>query len=158
MNYRVRPMVTADVDMVAEVEKQSFVVAWSRDAFQLEMEENELAHYFVAEAQGQVVGYAGMWIILDEAHITNVAVLPQYRGMGMGAALMAALMSFAVSQGVACMTLEVRQSNDVAKRLYESLGFAARGLRRQYYTDTQEDAVIMWLDDLEKHMDKKSAT
>ena len=148
MSKIIRKMALEDIDMVVEIEKQCFSTPWSREAFENELEENELAHYFVAEIDGLVVGYAGMWIILDEAHVTNVAVLPGYRNMKLGLELMNALIEFSRSNRVSCMTLEVRRSNLVAQKLYGDLGFVPRGLRRQYYTDTQEDAIIMWLDNI----------
>jgi ribosomal-protein-alanine N-acetyltransferase len=144
----IRMMNPADIDIVLIVEEQCFAVPWSRAAFEAEIEDNDLAHYFVAQVDGQVVGYAGMWIILDEAHITNVAVLPAFQRRGFGEKLMDALMALAKFKGAASMTLEVRVSNVDAQRLYRRMGFAARGLRRQYYTDTQEDALIMWRDNL----------
>lgn len=144
----IRAMELADIDAVLAVEEVSFVTPWSRSAFVAEIEDNDLACYLVAEAEGQVVGYAGMWVILDEAHVTNVALLPAFRGRGLGARLMDALCQVAKALGAARMTLEVRPSNLAAQRLYGKLGFEARGIRPGYYTDTQEDALIMWRDKL----------
>lgn len=148
MNTGIRAMGFDDIDQVVAVERQAFPVPWSRAAFEIELTENSLAHYLVAEVDGAVVGYCGMWIILDEAHLTNVAVLAEFRGQGIGRCLLTTLMEYARLQGATCMTLEVRRSNSAAQRLYGRLGFVARGLRRQYYTDTAEDAVIMWRDSL----------
>lgn len=145
---RTRDMSSADIDRVLTVEEACFTIPWSRTAFEVELADNDLAHYFVVETEGQVVGYAGTWIILDEAHVTNVAVLPAYQRRGFGETLMNALMELARAKGATCMTLEVRVSNTDAQRLYRRLGFVVRGLRRQYYTDTQEDALIMWRDKL----------
>jgi len=92
-----------------------------------------------------VVGYAGLWIVLDEAHITNVAVHPDYRGAGYGRALMVELISRAAMLGAFKLSLEVRVSNGVARDLYKSLGFVDKGFRRKYYSDNGEDAIIMWL-------------
>ena len=148
MRTGIRAMDLNDIDMVVAVEEQAFSVPWSRAAFETELDENELAHYLVAEVDGVVVGYCGMWIILDEAHLTNVAVLSEHRGKGIGHSLLTTLMGYAKVRGATCMTLEVRRSNTAAQRLYRRLGFIPRGLRRQYYTDTQEDALIMWRDSL----------
>ncbi|MDR3589965.1 MAG: ribosomal protein S18-alanine N-acetyltransferase [Negativicutes bacterium] len=148
MKTGIRSMDVNDIDPVVTVEQQSFAIPWSRAAFETELAENTLAHYLVAEVDGAVVGYCGMWIILDEAHLTNVAVLPEYRSQGIGRSLLITLMEYAKLRGATCMTLEVRKSNYSAQRLYRRLGFMPRGLRRQYYTDTAEDAVIMWRDDL----------
>ncbi len=143
---KIRVMTTADVDSVSNIEELSFSLPWSRKAFAAEIAENDLAHYLVAEVVDQLVAYAGMWMILDEAHVTNVAVLPDYRGQGIGKLIMASLILYAEQQGAKRMTLEVRPSNEIAKNLYRQFGFVAAGLRKQYYTDTKEDAIIMWLD------------
>ncbi len=144
----IRAMELADIDAVLAVEEASFVTPWSRPAFAAEIEDNDLACYLVVEAGGKVVGYAGMWVILDEAHVTNVALLPVFRGRGLGTRLMDALCMIAKALGAVRMTLEVRPSNHAAQRLYGKLGFEARGVRPGYYTDTKEDAVIMWRDKL----------
>lgn len=139
-------MQLADVDGVTEIERQAFITPWSRDSFVRELTENIYAHYMVARAGQRVVGYAGMWVVLDEAHVTNVAVHPDWRGRKVGERLMAALMEQARRLGATRMTLEVRASNHVAQSLYRKLGFRSSGIRPGYYTDTREDAVIMWLD------------
>lgn len=144
----IRPMELADVDAVVAVEQVSFITPWSRDAFVAETDDNDLAVYLVLEADGRVIGYVGMWVIMDEAHVTNVAVLPAFRGQGHGERLMRALIDKARGRGARRMTLEVRPSNAAALGLYGKLGFVPYGLRPRYYTDTQEDAVIMWLDGL----------
>ncbi|HEY3423173.1 MAG TPA: ribosomal protein S18-alanine N-acetyltransferase [Negativicutes bacterium] len=141
---QIRRMEVTDVDEVFFVESQSFLSPWSRDTFEGEVLENDLAYYLVLVIDEQVIGYAGMWLILDEAHVTNIAILPQYRAKGLGEKLVAALVEHAKAKGAVSMTLEVRVSNVVARHLYDKLGFESCGLRRQYYTDTQEDALIMW--------------
>jgi ribosomal-protein-alanine N-acetyltransferase len=141
---QIRRMEVTDVDEVFFVESQSFLSPWSRDTFEGEVLENDLAYYLVLVVDEQVIGYAGMWLILDEAHVTNIAILPQYRTKGLGEKLVAALVEHAKAKGAVSMTLEVRVSNVVARHLYDKLGFESCGLRRQYYTDTQEDALIMW--------------
>lgn len=144
----IAPMRLADLDDVLQVESLSFVTPWSRQAFMQELTENGHAHYLVARAGERVVAYGGMWVVLDEAHVTNVAVHPDWRGRRVGDRLMLALMRLALRRGATRMTLEVRVSNHVAQNLYTKLGFKPSGLRRGYYTDTREDAVIMWLDPL----------
>lgn len=129
---------------VAEIEKESFANPWSQAAFEAELE-NGAARYIVALEYGEVAGYAGYWHILDEAHVTNVAVRKDKRGLGYGRSIMESLLELAVAEGIVHMTLEVRVSNAVARALYSSMGFRELGLRRGYYEDNGEDAVIMWL-------------
>lgn len=132
------------LDQVLEIEKASFPTPWSRDAFKGEILQNDFARYIVAVSDNAVIGYGGMWIILDEAHITNVAVRPDLRGRSIGKVLMMEIIRQAVMKGANSMTLEVRPSNKPARKLYHSLGFKERGLRKRYYSDTNEDAIIMW--------------
>lgn len=143
--YIIRRMTMADVDGVAAVEAATFPTPWSRDAFASEMK-NVAARYLVAEKDGRVIGYAGAWIILDESHITNIAVLKEARGQGVGRALTAGLMQYLSNLGAAYATLEVRKSNEVAQSLYVSLGFIKLGVRKRYYEDNGEDALIMVCD------------
>ena len=143
----IRRMNEFDIDSVLIVEEECFTLPWSRAGFVAEMK-NELAHYLVIVDRGTIIGYAGMWLIVDEAHVTNVAILPEYRGQKLGEKLMSALIEHAKDRGALCMTLEVRTSNTVAQGLYAKFGFVSRGRRRNYYSDTQEDALIMWCDKL----------
>lgn len=129
---------------VLETEQVSFPTPWSKQAFLSEIRENGFAHYYVGLIGNKVAGYAGMWIIIDEAHITNIAVHPNYRGQKLGKALLVHLMREALSLGAERITLEVRPSNTIAQQLYRKLGFAPVGIRKGYYTDTNEDAIIMW--------------
>jgi ribosomal-protein-alanine N-acetyltransferase len=140
-----RRMNEMDIDRVLIVEEQSFTQPWSRAGFVGEMK-NELAYYLVMVDNGTIIGYAGMWIIVDEAHVTNVAILPEYRGRKYGEKLMSGLIERAKDRGALSMTLEVRTSNVVAQGLYAKFGFVSRGIRRNYYSETQEDALIMWCD------------
>lgn len=143
----IRRMNEMDIDGVLAVEEEAFTTPWSRMGFVTEMK-NELSYYLVMVDSGKIIGYAGMWLIVDEAHVTNVAILSAYRGQKLGEKLMGALIEHAKNRGALSMTLEVRTSNDVAQRLYAKFGFVSRGIRRKYYTDTQEDAMIMWCDQL----------
>ena len=143
--YIIRRMTMADVDGVAAVEAATFPTPWSRDAFASEMK-NAAARYLVAEKDGKIIGYAGAWIIIDESHITNIAVLSDCRGQGIGRALTAGLMQYLSNLGAAYATLEVRKSNTVAQNLYVSLGFIKLGVRKRYYEDNGEDALIMVCD------------
>ena len=134
-----------DVEQIWQIEQVSFSNPWSKQAFYGELETNQYAYYFVMELDGKMIGYAGMWLIFDEAHVTNVAIRPEGRGKKLGELLMRHLMVTAKSIGANRMTLEVRVSNNVAISLYKKLGFAAEGVRKNYYADTMEDAVIMWV-------------
>lgn len=141
--YIIRRMTAADVDQVHALEAATFVDPWSRESFQDEMEKNCCARYLVAERDGIILAYAGAWMILEEGHITNVAVTPSERGKGLGKAITAALMQYAANLGVQYMTLEVRKSNLVAQSLYQSLGFQTLGVRKRYYENNGEDALLM---------------
>lgn len=136
------------LEEVLALEKLCFSNPWSRQAYLFELENNRLAHYVVAEEDGKVIGYGGMWILMDEAHLTNIAVHPDYRRRGVGELILRTLMAKAYTLGARRMTLEVRQSNYAAQRLYKKLGFVGVGYRKGYYTDNQEDALIMWNDKL----------
>ena len=144
----IRDMYLNDLDAVLRIERTSFPTPWARAAFQTELVDNTFAVYLVLEFHGRLAAYGGMWLILDEAHVTNVAVDPEFRGHGFGEQMMRGLMARAMTQGARRMTLEVARSNLVAQNLYQKLGFVQLGVRRNYYTDTHEDAFIMWKDPL----------
>ncbi|ARU63861.1 ribosomal-protein-alanine N-acetyltransferase [Tumebacillus avium] len=137
-------MVLEDLDRVMEIEHQSFSLPWSREAYVAELTNNHFAKYLVVTLGGDVVGYAGMWVILDEAHITNIAIDPAVRGRRLGEHLMREMMAWSMAHGAERMTLEVRVSNLAAQKLYDRLGFQSYGIRKGYYTDNNEDAMIMW--------------
>lgn len=142
-DYLMRPLAMSDLDAMEKLERECFTLPWSRYSFANELK-NRCARYIVLEAEGVIVGYAGMWVVIDEGHITNVAVSPDHRQKGYGKSLMLELMRRALEEGVCLMTLEVRKSNDIAQTLYTQLGFEPCGLRKGYYTDNGEDAVLMW--------------
>jgi ribosomal-protein-alanine N-acetyltransferase len=147
MKYLLRLMNVKDIPQVVDIEKQSFPTPWSAYAFNCELADNDFAHYLIvtrADHPEQVLGYGGMWIIIDEAHITNIAINKEYRGQKLGEFLMQGMFSLALQKGAVRMTLEVRPSNDIAKKLYKKMGFKAAGIRPGYYVDTNEDALIMW--------------
>ncbi|HKL10920.1 MAG TPA: ribosomal protein S18-alanine N-acetyltransferase [Clostridia bacterium] len=144
MELRIRRMTIEDLDRVMEIEKESFSVPWSRDSYESEISRNILSLYLVMEGEGQIIGYCGMWFILDEAHITNIAVQKSSRGEGVGTRLVECLMEEAFKKGVRNLTLEVREGNIAARKLYEKMGFVVEGRRPGYYPDNHEDAIIMW--------------
>lgn len=139
----IRRMELKDLDTVAAIEAATFARPWSRNSFEQELTRNVAARYLVAELEGKVVGYAGAWIILDESHITNIAIEESCRGRGIGKQLTAGLMQYLSNLGAAYATLEVRVSNERAQNLYKGLGFVSVGKRKKYYEDNNEDAYLM---------------
>ena len=140
----VRKGIAEDAAAVAELEQLCFAVPWSRESIIRDLTENELAEYIVAELDGRIVGYVGLWVVVVEVHINNVAVSPAFRRRHIAAALIEAVLRFAENAGVKGFTLEVRAGNEPARRLYEKFGFQQAGVRKGYYEDNGEDAVIMW--------------
>jgi ribosomal-protein-alanine N-acetyltransferase len=144
-----------DLAAVHAIEQASFTSPWPPNAYRSELETNRLAHYLVARAGhgGEVVGYGGMWIMVDEAHITTFAVHPAWRRQHIGERLLLAFLDLAIDRAAHEATLEVRLSNLPARRLYEKYGFRPVGLRPRYYSDDHEDALIMTTEPLtERHM------
>jgi ribosomal-protein-alanine N-acetyltransferase len=152
-----RSMTLDDVATIVRIERESFTSPWSEEAFRTELTQNLFARYMVMELGGIILGYGGMWIIVDEAHVTNIAVDERYRGRGLGERLLREMMRTAVWLGARRMTLEVRVSNDTAQSLYRKLGFEPSGLRPGYYSDNREDALIMWAE-LEPGADEAAGT
>lgn len=140
-----RLMTVEDIDQIYKIEISSFTIPWSKEAFFNEMTTNQYAKYVVMELGDTIIGYCGLWIIFDEGHITNIAVLPEYRGRKLGDALLKQVIEFSRSQGVKTLSLEVRLSNEVAQNLYRKYGFKAGGIRKNYYVDNHEDALVMWV-------------
>jgi ribosomal-protein-alanine N-acetyltransferase len=144
----IEDMTLADVDPVQEVERASFPVPWPANAFRHELTQNKNARYIVAREDDRVVGYAGLWLSLDEAHITTFAVHPDRRRRKVGERMLIRLFDLATELSAEWLTLEVRASNVGAQRLYEKYGFRPAGIRRRYYSDNNEDAIIMWTERL----------
>jgi len=144
----IEDMTLADVDGVQEVERASFPVPWPANAFRHELTQNKNARYLVAREGDRVIGYAGLWLSLDEAHITTFAVHPDRRRRKVGERMLVRIFDLASDLGAEWLTLEVRASNMGAQRLYEKYGFRPAGIRRRYYSDNNEDAIIMWTERL----------
>lgn len=142
-NFTLRGMTKKDIADIHRLEKLCFKTPWSQEAFRGELK-NQAAHYLVLCDGERIAAYGGMWVMFDEAHVTNVGVDPEYRRMGLGERLMRSLMRSASQMGATAMTLEVRAGNIAAQELYSKLGFERAGVRRGYYADTQEDALILW--------------
>ena len=149
-----RTLLPEDAEGVARVERESFPTPWSREDFWREAS-NDFACYIVALDDMEIIGFAGCWISFEEAQVTNIALTSAQRGRGLGKVLMAKLMRAAAERGAERMTLEVRPSNTPALRLYEGLGFAAIGVRKKYYQDNDEDAILMWHTKLKDFADER---
>jgi ribosomal-protein-alanine N-acetyltransferase len=143
-------MTVADLPEVQAIERASFTTPWPPQAYRSEIESNRLASYLVARVEGRVVGFGGVWLMVDEAHITTFAVHPDWRRQRVGERILLGLLDIAAERGAREATLEVRLSNLAARRLYEKYGFRPVGLRPHYYTDDHEDALIMTTDPLER--------
>ncbi|HOG45528.1 MAG TPA: ribosomal protein S18-alanine N-acetyltransferase [Anaerolineae bacterium] len=153
--FYVEPMQQSDVATVATIERRVFTMPWSSNAYSYELRANPLSHYFVARARAlkrgldargldpSVIGYGGFWLMLDEAHVCTLGVHPDWRQRGVGELLLSTMIGEAARLNAHVVTLEVRVSNQAAQNLYQKYGFAAVGLRRGYYSDNQEDALIM---------------
>jgi len=140
---RIGPMTVADLGAVQSIERASFTAPWPPHAYRSEIETNRLAHYLVGRIGDEIVAYAGMWVMVDEAHITTFAVHPAWRRQRIGERLLLALLDLALDRRAREATLEVRLSNLAARRLYEKYGFRPVGIRPRYYSDDGEDALIM---------------
>lgn len=143
-----REMTLPDIEQVYQIECASFTQPWSVESLVGEVVENDVAYYVVAECEGRIVGYAGEWVMYDESHMTNIAVIPEFRRMGVATRLILTLMRGAKRRGAKRMTLEVREFNFGAQALYASLDFAKVGIRKKYYSDTGENAFILWNEDI----------
>lgn len=133
-----------DAEDIYEIEMICFPDPWSMDSITYELEENPRAFYVVAEHSGKVVGYAGLWWIMDEGHITNVAVRPGYRNRKIAEGIIKVLIEHTAQEGILHHTLEVRRSNEAAINLYRKFGFEVEGVRKGYYKFENEDALLMW--------------
>ena len=141
-------MTLEDTSEAARIETESFARPWTLQDFEYEMTRNPVARYLVAERDGRLIGFAGAHIILDEGHVTNVVTEPGERGRGVGRALMRSLLQYAANLGARCLTLEVRASNQAAVGLYRTLGFVQVSVRKRYYEDNGEDALLMVCDSM----------
>ena len=136
------PLHASHLDRILAIEVEAYPEPWTRGMFHDELRNNR-SHFIVAFDGDELVGYAGFWLVLDEAHITTVVVRDSYRSRGIGRHLFKNLLDLARETGARLATLEVRVTNDHAKQLYTSFGFRPVGVRRGYYPKTKEDAIIM---------------
>ncbi len=135
----------SDLDEVMELERMCFTQPWTRGMFESDLLQGEFTYYIVARLEGKLVGYAGMWTAGGEAHITTIAVHPDFRRRGIGSALMRMLLEEALRRGAEIAVLEVRRSNEAAQQLYKKWGFRPVGVRCGYYSNPPEDALILEL-------------
>ncbi len=141
-------MTPDDVPAVLQIESLSFTSAWPQNAFMNEIRDNKLAHYFVGRLDGRIVAYGGIWVILEDSHVTTIAVHPDQRGRKLGEEMLIHLLDRAIAQNASWITLEVRESNETAQRLYRKYGFTVVSTRRGYYSDNNENALVMWAGNL----------
>ena len=144
----VEPMSFQDLDAIYEIEEASYTLPWPRGAYNSEITENACARYLTLKEDGVPVAYAGMWLVMDEGHVTTIAVRPDKRRLGYGEKVTEALIRLAADSGVTSMSLECRRSNAAARSLYDKLGFIVVGVRKRYYPDNDEDALVMLLSPL----------
>ena len=149
MSWIVEPLsALAEIDAILAVERASFTNPWTREMYLAELDHQGVAFFYVARDAGRrVVGFCSFWRVLDELHINNLAVLPEYRRQGVASALLARVLEAGASMGSRRATLEVRHSNDAARRLYGGFGFVVAGVRRGYYTNPVEDALVLCRDE-----------
>lgn len=146
---RVWPMRTGDVPTVMAIEEAAFPEEWPATAFERELTKNSMARYLVlADESGRVIGFGGLWLMVDAAHVVSVGVAPAARRRGYGRAIVHGLIEMAIDHGMTEATLEVRESNEAARALYRAYGFYEVGRRKRYYPDNREDAVIMTTEEL----------
>ena len=149
MSWIVEPLsALAEIDAILAVERASFTNPWTREMYLAELDHQGVAFFYVARDAGRrVVGFCSFWRVLDELHVNNLAVLPEYRRQGVASALLARVLEAGASMGSRRATLEVRHSNDAARRLYGGFGFVVAGIRRAYYTNPIEDALVLCRDE-----------
>ncbi|HVA36742.1 MAG TPA: ribosomal protein S18-alanine N-acetyltransferase [Candidatus Dormibacteraeota bacterium] len=147
-DLQISPMLVSDIPEVTRIEQLSFSTVWPPNAFHNEVKDNKLAHYFVGRIGARVVAYGGLWVILEDSHITTIAVHPEMRGLRMGERMLAHLIDEAIVREASWITLEVRESNLTAQNLYAKYGFTVVSTRRGYYSDNNENALVMWAGNL----------
>ena len=147
--YEIRPLTIADLPLMRAIEEASFSTPWPGNAYESELTTNRLARYVGAWRGGELLGFGGIWLMVDEAHVTTMAVLPANRRTGVATVLLLELLQEARRGGARVATLDVRVSNSDAQRLYRAFGFAEVGRRIRYYDDNGEDALVMTTAELE---------
>lgn len=159
LDVQIQPMRRRHIPAVLKIEGRVYPRPWSAGLFLSELAQRSTRSYLVAKHKGRIVGYAGLMVLGDEGHVTNIAVDPDYHRMKVGTRLMIALVEAAREQGARAVTLEVRRANEAAQAMYRMFGFQTVGLRRGYYVETGEDAYIMlaenvWTDDYARRLEE----
>lgn len=147
-DWNVQPLQSArEIEDILRIERLSFTNPWTREMYLSELEHGDVASfYIVRDASGEPVGFCAVWRVLDELHINNLAVLPERRRGGAASAMLERVLADGAARGAHRATLEVRASNTAALRLYERFGFRVTAVRRGYYTQPEEDALVLWLE------------
>ena len=149
MNLRIRKMTVDDVPVVVELDRKSFSLPWPERSFRFELTDNPASRCWVADLDGKVVAMIVVWLLVDEAHVANIATHPEYRRQGIGKKLLAHALRHMMQDGARSSFLEVRESNIAAQEMYRKFGYEATGRRRHYYRDNDEDAILMSLGSLD---------
>jgi len=146
VTWTVEPLSSPDeIDAILAIEEASFTNPWTRDMYVAELKNEGVSFFYLARDKGrQIVGFCSFWRVLDELHINNLAVVPEFRRQGVATALLRRVMDEAARFGIRRTMLEVRQSNTPARQLYERFGFVVAGKRSKYYTNPIEDALVLW--------------
>jgi ribosomal-protein-alanine N-acetyltransferase len=142
-----RAELARDLDGILAVDAATFERPWTRAMYEWEWTHSDVARFYVARSADAVVAYCAGWVIFDELHVNNLAVDPAWRRRGVASALLAHVLEAAAAEGAFRATLEVRQSNEPARRLYERFGFTFAGVRTAYYREPVEDALVLWRHD-----------
>jgi|SRR5690625_1149225 len=147
MNEKVEitPMKLKHLDEIMAIERELFSSQWPRSIFRSELTENPYAHYYIIKFNEKIVGYAGIWLMKEGAQVTNIAISSKYQGKKLGKKLFSFIFQKAISAGCENLSLEVRKSNMIAQNMYRQFGLVPAGIRREYYTDNREDAIVMWV-------------
>ncbi len=148
MSYVIRKMTLDDFDQVVAIDQISFSLPWPARSFRFELTDNPASRCWVVELDGRVVAMLVGWFIVDELHIATIATHPEFRGQGIGRDLLSHALRSAREEGAVKSFLEVRESNEVAQKMYRSFGFVEDGRRSEYYKDNAEDAILMSLNHL----------
>lgn len=141
----IREMKLEDLDEIMRIERELFSSQWPRSIFRSELTENPYAYYYIMKFNKKIIGYAGIWLMREGAQVTNIAISPKYQGKSLGKKLFSFIFQKAINEGCESLSLEVRKSNEIAQNMYRQFGLVPAGIRKEYYTDNREDAIIMWV-------------